>query len=97
MSKVELKYNSSFSKTNGTTIHLMVFEHTELKPTSFIPIEELDLCFRYNITNTKLTLFYFDDEGYRKCREERYNLNVLINECAEVREFANKHYPEFVV
>lgn len=89
------------SKGNNTApftyFYLEVFTSSKLLPTSLIPLDALETCFKFDLLHFDLTLSYFDEKGKLTKRDFAYDLSTLLKECKEVQEFATKYYPEYVI
>lgn len=98
---VELKYSSSSNKMRGTKFYLNVFEHTELAKAGFIPLDCLEQAFKFNLTKHRISYFSWETDADGNTTAvivtESYDLNTLIKECAEVKEFANKYFQEYLI
>jgi len=93
----KLVYSGLTDKYNGTAFQLEIFKESGLIPTSLIPLTPLEQAFRCNIMNISIEMFYWEDDKVYKKRDQAFSLKTLLKDCAEVREFARLHFPQFTV
>lgn len=76
---------------------LCIFEHTSLQPDSFISTLVLDTHFKYGKVNAPLTISCWDSGKDGQYLDTKFTLNQLLNDCAEIREYARKYFPEYAI
>lgn len=81
----------------GTSFQLVVFNESSLIQRSLIPIRSLEEAFTYNIMNTTLLMFYFNEDDIWTVRKETFSLTDLLKDCEEVKEYAKQYFPEFSI
>jgi len=83
---MKLTYSST-STNSEQNFYLTIFEHTELQPTAYMDLANLDLAFKYGI-ESKLQVYDWsdgEDEDNKprgmNSREISYSLDTLVKEC----------------
>ena len=87
-------------------LFIKCFQNTSLRSTAYVKIATIDEMLRFNITDKKLHIFYWeynDIDGKtsqtweRLESKDRLNLKQLINDCEEVREYVKITAPQFTI
>ncbi len=87
-------YTSGFGRHDN--LYLNVFTTTSLFEEGFIEVATLEEFMKYGKLDWGLQISQWNNEK-KQAKHSEHSLRTLLSECAEIRAFASKYYPELAI